>query len=130
MGLAARIAQQKGCELHAFIVLAEPASSSLADPIDGNGAASRVLAQMLTNATRMVGPRLHPETLPALDSIRIAQQSKNSLVIVAANLADYLDYAGDGLGDGRALILAQGSEMATATAPAELLRTAMRRQAG
>ena len=130
MGLAARIAQQKDCELHAFIVLAEPASSIPADPIGGNGAASRALAQMLTNATRMVGHRLHPETLPALDSIRIAQQSKNSLVIVATNLADHLDYAGDGLGDGRALILVQGSEMAAVTAPAEFRRTATRRQAG
>jgi hypothetical protein len=130
MGLAARIAQQKDCELHAFIVLAEPASSSLAGPIGGDGAASRALAQMLTNATRMVGHRLHPETLPALDSIRIAQQSKNSLVIVGTNLADHLDYAGDGLGDGRALILVQGSEMAAVTAPAEFRRTATRRQAG
>jgi Kef-type K+ transport system membrane component KefB len=112
MGLAARIAQQKGCELHAFIVLAEPDSPSLADPIDGNGAASQALAQMLTNATRMAGRHLHPEMLPALDSIRIAQQSKNSLVIIARNLADHLEYARDGLGDGRALILVQGSEMA------------------
>ena len=128
--LAARIAQQKDCELHAFIVLAEPVSSSLADPIGGNGDASRALAQMLTNATRLVRHGLHPETLPALDSIRIAQQSKNSLVIVATNLADHLDYAGDGLGDGRALILVQGSEMAAVTAPAEFRRTATRRQAG
>jgi Kef-type K+ transport system membrane component KefB len=109
IGLAARIAQQKDCELNAFIILAEPASSSRSDLIDANGAASQTLAQMLTNATRMVGRRLHPEMLAAVDSVQIAQQSINSLVIIAANLADHLEYARDGLGDGRALVLVQGT---------------------
>jgi hypothetical protein len=85
-----------------FIVLAEPASSNLAEPRDGNGVASRALAQMLTNATRMVGRRLHPEMLAQLDSIKLARQSKNSLVVIAMNLADHLQYARDSLGDGRA----------------------------
>jgi hypothetical protein len=74
---------------------------------------------MLTNATRMVGRRLYPEMLPALDSIQIAQESKNSLVIIATNLADHLEYASDGLGDGRALILVQGSESQTTEATSE-----------
>ncbi|MBV8452381.1 MAG: cation:proton antiporter, partial [Deltaproteobacteria bacterium] len=111
MGLATRIAQQKDCEVHAFIMLAEPVSPGLADPIDANAAASQVLAQMLTNATRMVGPRLRPEMLPAIDSLQIAQQSKDSLVIISTNLADHLEYARDGLGDGRAIVLVQGSEI-------------------
>jgi Kef-type K+ transport system membrane component KefB len=116
MALAARVAQQKDCELHAFISLVESPSAGLENTVDG--AQSQALAQMLTNATRMVGRRLHPEMLPALDSVRIAEQSKNSLVIIATNLADHLEYAHDGLGDGRALILVQGSEMAiSATAP-------------
>ena len=111
MGLATRIAQQKDCELHAFIILAEPVSPGLADPNDANVAASEALAQMLTNATKMVGPHLHPEMLPSIDSIQIAEQSKNNLVIIATNLADHLEYARDGLGDGRAIVLVQGSEM-------------------
>jgi hypothetical protein len=119
MGLAARIAQQKDCELNAFIILAEPPSSGLADPNDANGAASQTLAQMLTNASRMVGYRLHPEMLPALDSMQIARQSKNGLVIIATNLADHLEYAGDGLGDGRALILVQGTESPAAGTSSE-----------
>ncbi len=127
IGLASRIARQKDCELHAFIVLAEPVSPGLADPIDANGTASQALAQMLTNATRMVGQRLHPEMLPALDSLHIAQQTRNSLVIIAANLADDLEYASDGLGDGRALILVQGTEsQATGAASEFQTRSAVR----
>jgi len=34
-----------------------------------------------------------PETLPALKSLHVAQQSKNSLVIMATNRADHLEYA-------------------------------------
>ena len=81
------------------------------------------LAQILTTTNRMVGLRLHGETLPAPDSVRLAQQSKHSLVIIASSLADHLEYTSDGLGDGRALILVQGSEMAiSATAPGEFRR--------
>jgi Kef-type K+ transport system membrane component KefB len=131
MGLAARIALQRECELHAFIVLAEPVSPDVANPTDEQGNASQVLAQMLTNASKMVGRRLHPETLPALDSGRIAQQTKNSLVIIAASLADDLEYAGDGLGDGRALILVQGSEMASSASARRWFRqNRAHRQAG
>jgi len=69
--------------------------------------------------------------LAALDSARIAQQSKNSIVIIATNLADDLDYARDGLGDGRAIVLVQGSQMAiSATAPEELGQSTPNRQAG
>jgi Kef-type K+ transport system membrane component KefB len=110
MELASRLAQQKGCELHAFIILAEPFSGGLGGPTDADGAASHALSHMLTNATRMVGPCLHPEMLPTLDSSRIAEQSKDSVVIIATSLADDLEYARDGLGDGRALILVQGTE--------------------
>jgi Kef-type K+ transport system membrane component KefB len=131
MGLAARIAQRKDCALHAFIILAEPAAPGLAGPNGANDAASQVLAQMLTNASRMVGRGLHPKMLAALDSIQIAQQSKNSLVIIATSLADHLEYARDGLGDGRAIVLVQGSEIAIAAiAPEEFRRGAPNRQAG
>jgi Kef-type K+ transport system membrane component KefB len=112
MELASRIAQQKECELRAFIVLAE--SANLEGGNVANGAASHALAQMLTDATRTVGQRLHPEMLPALDSVHLAQQSKNSLVVIATSLADNLEYEPDGLGDGRAIILVQGSEAAIA----------------
>jgi Kef-type K+ transport system membrane component KefB len=131
MGLAARIAQRKDCALHAFIILAEPASPGLDGPNGANGAASQALAQMLTNASRMVGRGLHPKMLVALDSIQIAQQSRNSLVIIATSLADDLEYARDGLGDGRAIVLVQGSAMAiSATAPEEFRRSAPTRQVG
>jgi Kef-type K+ transport system membrane component KefB len=131
VGLAARIAQQKDCELHAFIVLAESVSSDFHILNDANRGASQALAQMLTNATRMVGRRLYPEMLAALDSIRIAQQSRNSLVIIATSLADHLEYAGDGLGDGRAIVLVQGSEMANAAAtPGEFHYNPPQRKAG
>jgi hypothetical protein len=113
MELASRIAQRKECELRAFIVLAESPSAGLpgGDAPDGS---SRALAQILTDATRAVGQRLHPEMLPVLDSAHIAQESKNSLVIIATSLADNLEYEPDGLGDGRAIILVQGSETAIA----------------
>jgi Kef-type K+ transport system membrane component KefB len=131
VGLAARIAQQKDCELRAFIVLAEPVSSAPAVPIDGNNGTSQALAQMLTNATKMVGRRLYPEMLAALDSIRIAQQSRNSLVIIATSLADHLEYTGDGLGDGRAIVLVQGSETAiTAAASRDLHYPPLQRKTG
>jgi K+:H+ antiporter len=118
VGLAARIAQQKDCDLHAFIVLAEPVSSGSDVPNDADSSADRTLAQMLTNATRMVGRRLYSEMLPALNSVQIAQQSRNSLVIIASSLADHLEYTSDGLGDGRAIVLVQGSEMVVAAAGA------------
>jgi Kef-type K+ transport system membrane component KefB len=130
VGLAARIAQQKDCELYAFILLAEPGSSAPDVPIDANNGTSQTLAQMLTNATKMVGRRLHPEMLAALDSIRIAQQSKNSLVIIATSLADNLEYTGDGLGDGRAIVLVQGSEMAIAAAPGDFHYHPLQRKTG
>ena len=126
MGLASRIAQQKDCELHAFIVLAEPLSSSGANQNEGNGVASQALSQMLSNASTMVGRQLHPQMLPDIDSSQIAEQSKNSLVIIAASLADHLEYASDGLGDGRAIVLVQGSGIlhsAVANAAAESNRS-------
>jgi Kef-type K+ transport system membrane component KefB len=122
--LAGRVAQQKECELHAFITLAESFPPSRAGSIDANSADSQALAEMLTNATRMVGRHLHSETLAALDSLHIAQQSSGSLVIIAANLADHLEYASDGLGDGRALILVQGSESAISDTAMPNLRSA------
>lgn len=119
MGLAARIARQKDCELHAFIVLANSISPNPFDPNGSSDAQSRQLAQILTNATSMVGNRLRPQMLAALDSAQIGQQSRNSLVIIASNLADHLEYARDGLGDGRALILVQGTEAQTLAATLE-----------
>jgi len=48
-------------------------------------------------------------------------------VIIAANLADDLEYASDGLGDGRALILVQGTEsQATGAASEFQTRSAVR----
>jgi hypothetical protein len=114
VGLAARIAQQKDCDLHAFIVLAEPVSSSSDMPNDANSGTGQTLAQMLTNANRMVGRRLYSEMLPTLNSVQIAHQSRNSLVIIASSLADQLEYTSDGLGDGRAIVLVQGSETVAA----------------
>jgi Kef-type K+ transport system membrane component KefB len=129
MELASRIAQQKECELRAFIVLAESQSANLAGGNVSNGPASQALAQMLTDATRTVGHRLHPEMLPALDSVHVARQSKGSLVIIATSLADNLTYERDGLGDGRAIILVQGSESAAAAkASAEIAPSELRRQ--
>jgi hypothetical protein len=130
VGLAARIAQQKDCELHAFIVLAEPALSGPDVSNDANSGASQTLAQMLTYATRMVGQHLYPEILATLDSIQIAQQSKNSLVIIATSLADHLEYTGDGLGDGRAIVLVQGPEMAIAAAPGDFHYHPLQRKTG
>ena len=49
MDLVAASPSRKIRELHAFIVLVEPASSSPAYLIGGNGAVSRVLVQTLTN---------------------------------------------------------------------------------
>ena len=57
----------------------------------------------------MVGQHLNPEMLTALDSTQLARQSSDALVIVAMSLADDLEYARDGLGDGRALVLVQGT---------------------
>jgi Kef-type K+ transport system membrane component KefB len=125
MGLAARIAQQKKCDLHALIVLTEQVPPSLAGLNEHHSAASQVLGQMLTNATSMVGRRLHPETLPALDSVQLAQRSKNSVVIIATTLADHLEYTRDGLGDGRALILVQGTESDAGAVSEFQTRTAM-----
>jgi Kef-type K+ transport system membrane component KefB len=117
MRLAARIAQQKDCELHAFIVLSDSISSSLIAPNGSKHAASQQLAEILTNATSMVGSHLRPHMLTTFDTAEIAARSKDSLVIIATNLADQLEYAKEGLGDGRALILVQGAEHQSQAAP-------------
>jgi hypothetical protein len=121
MGLAARIAQQKNCDLHAFIVLAP---SGIEGPNQQHSDASQILGKMLTNATTMVGGRLHPETLTTLDSIHLAQESKDSVLIIATTVADHLEYTTEGLGDGRALILVQGTESDAGATNALQTRTA------
>jgi Kef-type K+ transport system membrane component KefB len=130
---AARIAQQKACELYAFIAPADADSSDPADAIDAKVPGGLAHSQILADVAGMVGRRLHPEILPVLDSVPIAQRSKDGLVIIAASLADYLEYGREGLGDGRAVVLVQGTELsglATAPAPVELRRRQLQRLAG
>jgi hypothetical protein len=121
---AARIAHQKECELYALIAPADANSSDPADAIDAKVPGESPHAQILADVAGMVGRRLHSEILPALDSEPVAQRSKDGLVIIASSLADHLEYRRDGLGDGRAVVLVQGTESSdsTAHAPAELRR--------
>jgi hypothetical protein len=110
LDFAARVARQKNYALCAFMVAAGSGSPASA-PLDANASSRSELVQLLADAAGTVGQRLHSEFLPTLDSARIAQQSKDGLVIIAYSLADDLEYARDGLGDGRALVLVQGMEL-------------------
>jgi Kef-type K+ transport system membrane component KefB len=109
LAFAARIAQRKGCVLDAFIACGDAALDHSANA-NAEEHSSRILSQMLTDAARMVGQNLNPEMLTALDSAHLARQSSHALVIVAMSLADDLEYAQDGLGDGRAVVLVQGTD--------------------
>jgi hypothetical protein len=95
--LAARIAQRNDCALNATVLLGHT---------DGE-AAQPALAQMLAQAAKLAGRRLHTEVLADLDDARLSQQNAG-LVIAASNLAAQLEVSPSARGDGRTLVLVHG----------------------
>jgi hypothetical protein len=97
--LAARIAQRNDCPLHATVLLGHT---------DG-GVVQPALAQMLADAAKLAGRRLHTEVLADLDGASLLQQNAG-LVIAASNLAAQLEVSRSARGDGRTLVLVQGAQ--------------------
>jgi Kef-type K+ transport system membrane component KefB len=112
--LGARIAQSKQCDLHVLLAPADPDQASPA------------MTDLLAEAARMVGRRLHTDTLDRVDPVELAQWTTRGLVIIGAGLADRIDLPRGLFSDGRVLVLVQGATVpsAAASAAASLPRTA------
>ncbi|HXZ87127.1 MAG TPA: cation:proton antiporter [Candidatus Binataceae bacterium] len=104
--LAARIAQQKDCGLHALLV------------VNGEGETPAEMTRTLGEAAKLVGRRLHTDTIEEIDANQIASWTEGGLVTIGANLADAADLPRSLMGGGRSLVLAQGATVERAAAEA------------
>jgi Kef-type K+ transport system membrane component KefB len=113
--LAARIAHRNDCTLHATVLLGHTDSDAV----------QPALAQMLAEAAKLAGRRLHTEVRADLDATWLSQQNVG-LVIAASNLAAQLEVSRSARGDGRTLVLVYGAQVqrSTAVSSAEFLRSA------
>jgi Kef-type K+ transport system membrane component KefB len=105
LDLALRVALRKKSGLHAVLV-----------PEDGNAEDAELL-DLIRDAGRALGRRLHTDVLSAPTAAQLARQTPGGLVIVATNLADKVGLSPEDLTDPkRCVVVVQGSE----TAPARL----------
>jgi hypothetical protein len=105
LDLALRVALRKKSGLHAVLV-----------PEDGN-AEDVELLDLIRDAGRALGRRLHTDVLSAPTAAQLARQTPGGLVVVATNLADKFGLSPDNLSDPkRCVVVVQGS----ASAPARL----------
>jgi Kef-type K+ transport system membrane component KefB len=105
LDLALRVALRKKSGLHAVLV-----------PEDGNAEDAELL-ELIRDAGRALGRRLHTDVLSAPTAAQLARQTPGGLVIVATNLADKVGLSPEDLSDPkRCVVVVQGSE----TAPARL----------
>jgi len=105
LDLALRVAQRKKSGLHAVLV-----------PEDGNAEDAELL-ELIRDAGRALGRRLHTDVLSAPTAAQLARQTPGGLVVVATNLADRVGLSPEDLSDPkRCVVVVQGSE----TAPARL----------
>jgi hypothetical protein len=105
LDLALRVALRKKSGLHAVLV-----------PEDGNAEDAELL-DLIRDAGRALGRRLHTDVLSAPTAAQLTRQTPGGLVIVATNLADKVGLSPEDLTDPqRCVVVVQGSE----TAPARL----------
>jgi Kef-type K+ transport system membrane component KefB len=105
LDLALRVAQRKKSGLHAVLV-----------PEDGIAEDAELL-ELIRDAGRALGRRLHTDVLSAPTAAQLARQTPGGLVVVATNLADRVGLSPEDLSDPkRCVVVVQGSE----TAPARL----------
>jgi Kef-type K+ transport system membrane component KefB len=105
LDLALRVAMRKKSGLHAVLV-----------PEDGAADDSELL-ELIRDAGRALGRRLHTDVLSAPTAAQLARQTPGGLVVVATNLADRVGLSPEDLSDPkRCVVVVQGSE----TAPARL----------
>jgi Kef-type K+ transport system membrane component KefB len=69
--------------------------------------------QILADAARLIGKRLHTESIATATLSGIAERTRVGFVIVASQLADELGVARRGFPDGRPMVLVQGSRLAS-----------------
>ncbi len=105
LDLALRVAMRKKSGLHAVLV-----------PEDGNAEDTQLL-ELIRDAGRALGRRLHTDVLSAPTASQLARQTPGGLVIIATNLADKVGLSPEELTDPkRCVVVVQGS----ASAPARL----------
>jgi Kef-type K+ transport system membrane component KefB len=103
LDLALRVALRKKSGLHAVLV-----------PEDGNAEDAELL-DLIRDAGRALGRRLHTDVLSAPTAAQLARQTPGGLVVVATNLADKFGLSPDNLSDPkRCVVVVQGSESAPA----------------
>ncbi len=103
LDLALRVAMRKKSGLHAVLV-----------PEEGTAEDTELL-EMIRDAGRVLGRRLHTDVLSAPTAAQLARQTPGGLVIVATNLADKVGLSPEDLSDPkRCVVVVQGSENAPA----------------
>ena len=102
--LAARIAQQRDCGLHALLV------------VNRAGDTPAEMTRTLGEAANLVGRRLHTDTIERVDPNQIASWTEGGLVTIGANLTDLAELSRSLIGGGRSLVLAQGATVGRAAA--------------
>lgn len=116
LDLALRVALRKRSGLHAVLV-----------PEDGS-AEDVELLDLIRDAGRALGRRLHTDVLSAPTAAQLARQTPGGLVVIATNLADKVGISPADLTDpGRCVVVVQGSDRAPlriGTPAEELHRTA------
>ena len=101
LDLALRVALRKKSGLHAVLV-----------PEDGNAEDAELL-DLIRDAGRALGRRLHTDVLSAPTAAQLARQTPGGLVVVATNLADKFGLSPDSRSDPkRCVVVVQGSESA------------------
>src|SRR3984885_1753995 len=103
LDLALRVAMRKKSGLHAVLV-----------PEEGNGEDTELL-DLIRDAGRPLGRRLHTDVLSAPTAAQLARQTPGGLTVIATNLADRVGLSQEDLTDPkRCVVVVQGSETAPA----------------
>src|SRR5271167_3051472 len=102
LDLALRVALRKKSGLHAVLVPEE-------------GTEDTELLELIRDAGRALGRRLHTDVLSAPTAAQLARQTPGGLVVIATNLADKVGLSPEDLTDPkRCVVVVQGSETAPA----------------
>src|SRR5271163_995453 len=110
LDLALRVALRKRSGLHAVLV---PEDGSAEDP---------ELLELIRDAGRALGRRLHTDVLSAPTAAQLARQTPGGLVVVATNLADKVGLSPEDFSDAkRCVVVVQGSDSAPARLGARTL---------
>ncbi len=101
LDLALRVAIRKRSGLHAVLV-----------PEDGTAEDTELL-DLIRDAGRALGRRVHTDVLSAPTAAQLARQTPGGLVVIATNLADKVGLSPEGFADGkRCVVVVQGSDSA------------------